>query len=216
VKNNIKIQSPVTIIANGSFPIHKYAMNKLHESNFIISCDGATNKLINNNMEPNLIIGDLDSISHTLLNKYNNMILKDSSQNLNDLSKAILWLIENNIKEASILGSTGIREDHSIANIDIVLKYSHSINLTIYTDTGKFIVVSKKNNNINSFKGQQVSIFSMDHTIQFSSKYLKFKLNETKLLNLHSGTLNESKNNTFHLNLSHGKALVFLTYKEQL
>jgi len=215
LKNNFKIKPPVVILANGTFPMHKDAYSKLYHSNFIICCDGAIDKLVKNKIEPNLIIGDMDSISPFLLKKYSNIVLKNDCQDTNDLSKAILWLIEKNIKNAIIVGATGIREDHSIANIDIVLKYANKINLKIYTDTGKFIIVSK-NNIIDSFTGQQISIFSIDTSVQFSSKHLKFKLDGTKLINLHSGALNESENNIFHLNLSHGKALIFLTYKEQL
>ena len=57
----------VTIIANGQFPFHDIPLTILSNTDFIISCDGATDLLLKG-YKPNLIIGDLDSISENLEN----------------------------------------------------------------------------------------------------------------------------------------------------
>ena len=66
----------VTILANGSFPKHKTPLKILNNSKTIICCDGAADILIQKNILPNMIIGDMDSISQRILKKYNSICLK--------------------------------------------------------------------------------------------------------------------------------------------
>ena len=71
-----KIKNPLVIVANGEFPTHPQPLTILNQSNFIISCDGATDTLISKGYIPNLIIGDLDSISDINKIKYKKIIIK--------------------------------------------------------------------------------------------------------------------------------------------
>ena len=58
-----KINKPLVIVANGKFPDNSVPLEILNNAKYIIACDGATDKLLKNGYKPNLIIGDLDSIS---------------------------------------------------------------------------------------------------------------------------------------------------------
>lgn len=51
------------IVANGEFCTHEIPLKTLKNADFIIACDGAANSLIKYNTEPNVIIGDLDSLN---------------------------------------------------------------------------------------------------------------------------------------------------------
>ena len=77
------IKEPVVILANGDYPIHPIPVQKLSKAGWIICCDGAVNSMIENNMEPHIIIGDLDSIDPILKSKYENRIipLQDQPRN---------------------------------------------------------------------------------------------------------------------------------------
>jgi len=206
-----ELKNPLIIVANGEFPKHSIPLDKLKLAKTIIACDGASDTLLNNNYSFDLIIGDLDSISKKTLNLFQSKIIKDSNQANNDLRKAIEHAESKGIKSISIIGATGKREDHSIGNIFSLLKYDN-LDLKIYTDTGIF---SKVNNDekIDSFKGQQVSIFADDKTIKISSTNLKYNFNKDYSSSLFSGTLNESIGENFTLKLSHGKILLFQKFK---
>ena len=67
------IKEPVVILANGDYPTHPIPVQKLSKAGWIICCDGAVNSMIENNMEPHVIIGDLDSIDPILKSKYKNI-----------------------------------------------------------------------------------------------------------------------------------------------
>ena len=205
------ILEPVVILANGDFPAHPIPMQKLSESGCIICCDGATDHLINNGMKPYVIIGDLDSIDSTLKPKYADRIIHLPDQGENDLMKAIRWTEDNGIEEATILGATGKRDDHSLANIFILLQFPTSLKFTFITNHGVFSTVENRVE-FQSFKGQQVSLFSADPQIEITSNNLKYNLSCSNLANLYCSSLNESNGETFSLSISHGKILIYQVF----
>jgi len=207
-----KIKNPLVIVANGEFPTHPKPLTILNQSNFIISCDGATDTLISKGYIPNLIIGDLDSISDINKIKYKNIIIKLSDQSKNDLRKALDYVNNTNINNISIIGASGKREDHTIGNIFSLINYKNLI-IKLYTDFGVFTCIheSKK---IESFKGQKISLFSPDSNIKINSKHLKYNINQKGLSNLYEGTLNESYGDFFELEISHGSVILFKKFNE--
>ena len=205
-----KLKNPLVIIANGEFPTHSTPLEKLINAQSIIACDGAINNLENKKIEPDVIIGDLDSISRYNKNKYKNIIIKADNQSKNDLRKAINLCIKNKINKFSIIGASGKREDHTLGNIFSLLEY-RDYNIKLFTDTGVFHTVSD-NKKIESFKGQKISIFSPDKSIKISSKYLKYNFNKNNISTLFDGTLNESTNSFLNLRLSHGSILIYQSY----
>ncbi|MAZ61384.1 MAG: thiamine diphosphokinase [Candidatus Marinimicrobia bacterium] len=207
----LKINKPLVIVANGEFPKNSIGLNILKKAKFIICCDGAADKLLKNGYTPNLIIGDFDSISEINYTEYRGITLKVLDQSKNDLRKAIDFSIKNNINELSIIGASGFREDHLIGNIFSLYKYPNT-KIKIFTDTGTFQLINKSQK-IKSFKGQQVSFFLEDKTIKITSSNLKYNFNKSTLNNLFSGTLNESKENYFNLEISHGTLLLYKKYK---
>ena len=200
------------ILANGDFPKHPTPLLILKEATTIICCDGAMNNLVDHGLKPTHIIGDMDSISLELKNKYEDMLIHIADQNENDLRKALKWAEKNGAKKASILGATGKRDDHSLANIFTLLQYPSKLDLTIYTNYGIFSVV-KGEQKFDSFTGEQVSLFSADQNIKITSTYLKYNLNNNKLTNLYSGSLNESLNEVFTVSISHGQILVYQVFE---
>ena len=211
--NKLQIRQPVSIIANGSFPCHKIPLDILKQSNTIIACDGAANMLDYKKYKIDYIIGDLDSIEKSTLNKHKSKIINKHEQTNNDLRKAMILLYNNNIKEFSILGATGKREDHTIGNIFSIYELYDDLNATIFTDNGSFKCINSSTK-IESFKGQQVSLFSNDKTITINSNGLKYNYRSECISSLFYGTLNESMNNIFSLDISHGKILIYQNYKQ--
>ena len=200
------------ILANGDFPKHPTPLRILKEATAIICCDGAVNYLNEYGLKPSQIIGDMDSISKELKIKFEDSLIHIEEQNENDLRKALKWAENNGAKKASILGATGKRDDHSLANIFTLLEFPSQLKMTIFTDHGKFSVV-KGDQKFASFTGEQVSIFSADQTIEITSTHLKYNLNNKKLTNLYCGSLNESLNDVFTISISHGKILMYQVFK---
>ena len=206
----ILLKEPLVIIANGDFPEHSTPLKKLKNAKCIIACDGGVNTLEKKGFSPDVIIGDLDSISKENKEKYKNIIIKIEDQSDNDLRKAINHCIQNKIDKLSIIGASGKREDHTIGNIFSLLNYSN-LNIKLLTDTGTFKCISGSQK-IKSFKGEKVSLFSTKDTIKITTKGLKYNFNKSYITSLFYGTLNESINDIINIELSHGKILIYQSY----
>ena len=84
-----KLKNPLVIVANGEFPTHPIPLQILNKATSILACDGAANILVEKGYIPDIIIGDLDSLSDENKTKYNNRIMIEENQSQNDLRKAI-------------------------------------------------------------------------------------------------------------------------------
>lgn len=109
------------IIANGKIEDYDLLSSLVQENEFILCADGGINHLMHINALPNLVLGDLDSVSEAGLEyiKSNSItiekfpVMKDET----DTELAINHLIRNKYKEITIIGGMGSRMDHTIGNI---------------------------------------------------------------------------------------------------
>jgi len=199
------------ILADGNYPTHDVPLKHLHDADLVVCCDGATEKLVAHGLEPGIIIGDLDSVSPALKKRYEKILVPDADQETNDLTKAVNWCVAQGNDEVVILGATGIREDHTLGNISLLAHYNLSINATMLTDTGSFMVYDRSVT-IASHPGQQVSIFSIDPTLRVTSSGLRYPLNSLRLNSWWRGTLNEAEGKSFTLKFEGGQLIVFMEY----
>lgn len=187
------------ILANGAFPTLPCLIDELRGAEFLAVCDGATCHLESLGIEPSVVVGDLDSITEELKQKYAPKIVHIKEQESNDLSKAFFYCVGLGYDEFVVLGATGKREDHSIANISLLSVYiNHCKNIVMKSDFGTFSVY-KTPCKIPSKKGEQISIFSLNPNAKFTSEHLKYPLKDLSLPLWANGTLNESQGEFFTL-----------------
>ncbi len=205
------LTNEVIILADGQFPEHQIPLALLNSQRSIVCCDGATTKLVAAGIEPTAIVGDLDSLLPAHRIRFADRLFYDANQETNDLTKAVDFCKKNGVTKAYILGATGLREDHTLGNISLLASYTDKLEIEMFTDTGYFISVSESRN-IQSFAGQQVSIFSLTPNVPLTLINLKYPLVNKPLLSWWQGTLNEALSTSFNLEFTGGKFLVFLVY----
>ena len=205
-------QYKTVIVANGTFPNHSIPLNILRNAERIVACDGSTQKLIDHGFEPTVIVGDLDSLTEQLKEKYKDRIHHYPSQEDNDLTKAVNWCIAQEIDQVAIIGATGEREDHTLGNIFLLPNYAKQLKVTMFTDHGYFITLLKSAT-VDSTPGQQISIFSTHPENIISSSGLKFSIKQRALSQLWMGTLNECEAENFTIDFSTYPVIVFLQYQ---
>jgi thiamine pyrophosphokinase len=200
------------IIADGIFPTHEIPLGYIRNAERIVCCDGSARNTIEAGFEPASIVGDMDSLDSELLDKYADRIHADINQETNDLTKAVVWCRNNGFRDIAIVGATGKREDHTIGNISLLAEYCTDTNVIMISDTGIFRPFLKSSV-INSFPGQQVSVFSIDPETEITSRGLLYPLKGTKLKNWWSGTLNEAAGESFSIEFSRGRIIVYLKFR---
>ena len=203
------------ILADGTFPEHEIPLGYLRNAERIICCDGSADQLVKAGFIPYAIVGDLDSVSKNVADKYSDRLFRDDDQETNDLTKAVRWCIGKNYKDLVILGATGKREDHTIGNISLLIEYASEAEVIMVTDAG-IIRPFLKSCKFSSVPGQQVSVFSVNPETEIISRGLVYPLVRKKLRNWWEATLNEASGDRVELEFSGGSVIVFLKFLDLL
>ena len=201
----------IVILANGKFPEAPHCLEILGKAEGIICCDQAADHLIDYGLQPQLIIGDLDSVSLETLDRFREITLKLDEQETNDLTKAVNYCAEKGYSSVTILGATGLREDHTLGNISLLLEYNQQIRARIVSDHGEFSVVHS-GEKISSFPGEQISFFSVDNRVRVQSEGLKYPLADLQLHNWWRASLNEVEAESFKLHFESEYPLILFRH----
>ncbi len=207
-QNNHEERSAV-IVANGRYPSHPIPLSVIDEASYIICTDGAANHFIAQGKVPHAIVGDGDSISDENKVKYANIMHIERDQECNDLTKSVRFAVDQGITNLTIVGGTGLRDDHTIGNISLLAEYLQMVNVKMVTNSGIFTPINRSTT-FKSHKGEQVSIFAIDRE-PISTDGLKYTIDNRVLNNWWEGTLNESSGDSFTVD-TQGRALVFQVF----
>ena len=121
---------------------------------------------------------------------------QDRSEEYNDLQKALKYCMANGYDNILLIGCGGLREDHFIANLSIMVMYSERLNLAMLTEHGVFNVMRGKGT-FASFPGMQVSVFARNSQTKLTFQGLKYPVNNRSFNWLWEGSLNEAVEESF-------------------
>jgi thiamine pyrophosphokinase len=210
--NSVKFPGPVVIVANGCFPQHAIPLKALQEAGTIVCCDGAVKKIVEHGLKPACIVGDMDSISPLHAAQYARILYPSAEQETNDLTKAVHLCHAHSVKKVCIVGATGERDDHSIGNIALLADYATLLSeVEMLTDSGRFTPLLTSAT-LESYAGQQVSVFCLTPHLRINSEGLKYPLRDVLFDSWWKGTLNEALDARFRILFESGKVILFRTY----
>lgn len=208
----------VVIICDGNFPKKDYPRYLIRTADYVICCDGALQKFIRNSKAifgearlPYRVIGDMDSLPASLKRNYSSIITQIDEQEHNDQTKAFKWVLENieGVSEITFIGATGLREDHTVGNMSLLMEYSRSydleargIQIQMVTDYSTILAITDSIS-IDCGSGREISLISPDNSLKISSEGLEWKTDEVVFDNWWKATLNRSTQDTVKLKFSH-------------
>ncbi len=200
------------VVANGKFPTAPQVLEYLKDAPYVIACDGALSKLLHHDLTPDAIVGDLDSLSSELKRIWEERIFHDADQETNDLTKSMKFAREKGFEKILILAATGLREDHMLGNISLLLTYRDWFDeVVMMSDYGYFVPITTTTV-FDSFEGQQISLFSLYPHGELSTEGLLYPICQRQLHAWWEGTLNESTGNKFIIRLD-GENNVIVYFK---
>ena len=214
----------IVIICDGSFPKTEYPRYLIRSADFIVCCDGALKKFLRQSQAifgeerlPDLVIGDMDTLSPSLQKKYSDIIIRESEQEHNDQTKAVRWVLNNieDIEAIHILGATGGRADHTIGNLSLLMEYTRMFDLgetvlEAVTDEGTVFPVTDTIE-FDCGAGREISIITPDSSLRIRSEGLQWKTDDVVFDNWWKATLNKAAQDTVKLEFSHrSMALIIL------
>lgn len=202
----INKQVETVVLANGNFPTHPIALSLLRNCKHLVSCDGATNQLVETGRIPDAIVGDCDSLSDENKNRFAAIIHHIKEQETNDLTKAVNYCVSQGWTDITILGATGKREDHTIGNISLLCEYMQIANVDMVTNYGVLTAINAPSI-FESYRTQQISLFCLDRK-EISTRGLVYEIESQTFDRWWQASLNEAKNSEFTIE-TEGAVIVY-------
>lgn len=137
-----------TLIISGGEINKEYLMKTLENNQYneIIAVDGGLIILDSINVCPDVIIGDFDTVSEEILNKYmTKMIIRLNPQkDSTDTEEAVDYAISHNATNIDIVGALGGRMDHAIGNLFLLKKaYEKNVYARILSENNEICIISE-------------------------------------------------------------------------
>lgn len=176
------------IVVNGEIPRLEFWQEIRYRT--IICTDGAANTLKDFAITPNIIIGDLDSISVGLSNATVDDVQKHfsatevfhlSDQQTTDFEKAFHYVLQHKLKKVICLGVLGKSADHTIHNLSVLSRYSKQVEILVlhtFDNTRQWIFPLSQNTRIHTKIGSIISFFPFPEAV-LTSQGLKWELTST-------------------------------------
>ncbi len=164
----------------GAGPIQNSAFLQDVKDMFFIACDGGYLTYQKEGIEPDLFIGDFDTLSPSILKHPKEVITLNQIKDDTDTLFAIKTALERGYDTFYIYGCLGGKIEHSIANIQL-LSYleNHHAKGYLYSEDQKTVLFTLSNESITFSKEAKgyISVFSLtDKTFDVSEYNLKYTL----------------------------------------
>lgn len=203
------------IVGNGSDIDKSYIEN--FNFDYVICADGGLEKVQKLNLIPDFILGDFDSVSNTVLENYKSLNIETvtfpAEKDYTDMELAINHAVIKGFKDIILVGATGTRLDHTVANMLLIEKYyKNNINIQIL-DNNNLIQMVTDNMKIPFRKNHFISIIPLSESIEgLTLEGFKYPLHN---VNVERGSTlcisNEISENLGVIKLNKGSAIVIVS-----
>ena len=201
----------IVILCDGAFPTEPYPLYLLDSAEGVVCCDGALSALLAHRPDarPLVVVGDMDTLSKELQERFSELVHRESEQDYNDLTKAMRWVLREHpeVEEITILGATGLREDHTVGNLGLLMEYTRMFKLgsrrvSMVSDYSTAFAISDSCD-LHLGEGRRFSLFCADNSVKISSAGLQWPTDEVVFDAWWKATLNRTNAPVVTLSFSH-------------
>lgn len=208
----------VVIISGGELGEVEFIKSSIWDWDFIICADGGARYLELLGMQPDLLVGDFDSVSPELLEKYSNagipIDIFPKDKDWTDTQIAVDLAIDKGATQIELLGALGSRFDHSYANVMLLRRMESKGVRGRILHSHSTILVSNNILELEGSAGQIVSLLPLggDVLIEYTQG-LSYSLIESELsMEYPIGVSNILTSNSAIVKIRKGWAMAVLTW----
>ena len=208
----------IVILAAGLFPTEPYPLYLLDSAEGVVCCDGALEHWLERtpSARPLAVVGDMDSLPQDLQDRYSSCLVPVAEQDYNDLTKAMRWVLRFHpeVTEIVILGATGLREDHTVGNLGLLMDYPRLLPLgdrrvSMVSDFGTAFAVTDSCD-LHLGEGRRFSLFSADNSLRITSEGLQWPLDDVIFDAWWKATLNRTTSPIVSLHFNHPSPILVI------
>jgi thiamine pyrophosphokinase len=204
----------ILIFANGELPDLNQARLLPQKDDYLICADGGTRHALALDLQPNLVIGDMDSLKKGQWQKLKNagipIELYPHDKNETDLELAIMRAIELEPKEILVIAALGGRLDHTLGNLALLSDIRLLAFNTRFDDGVEEIFFCRQQVEIQGRSGDILSLIPWGGAVErIQTQGLRWSLNrETLYPQKTRGLSNEMRGNTAFVSIGAGLLLI--------
>ena len=208
----------IVILAAGLFPTEPYPLYLLDSAEGVVCCDGALERWLEHtpSARPLAVVGDMDSLPQDLQDRFSSCLVPVAEQDYNDLTKAMRWVlsVHPEVSEIVILGATGLREDHTVGNLGLLMDYPRMLPLgdrrvSMVSDFGTAFAVTDSCD-LHLGEGRRFSLFSADNSLRITSEGLQWPLDDVVFDAWWKATLNRTVSPIVSLHFNHPSPILVI------
>lgn len=208
------------LVANSTLPAPHILTAGRDRADLVICADGGANRARERGLQPDYIVGDLDSLTEETRRAFPNAtIVPRPSQYATDLEKTLAFAIEQGVARAVIVGLTGGRFDHALVNLNMAEKFCDRLEIEMHDDygVGSFISATQSpvTQKIAAFPGQQITLLAFRRAEGITTTGLKYPLHDEALeWAVRDGLSNEALAEEIAITVRRGNLFCYLVRSE--
>ena len=152
------------------------------KNDFFICADGGANHFLKTKIVPNIIVGDMDSITENAKRIFSGVekLAYPKNMNFTDSELALRLALEHGFNEIVFLGATGSRTDHLLSNVMLLSQVPEGIDARIAGEKSELFLV-RKSRTVKGKKGDRVSLIPVENVSGLSLSGFKFNARNISL-----------------------------------
>lgn len=195
----------VFILLNGAEP---KIFPDLSSYDLVCAIDGAYEHFKSKNIEPDLVMGDFDSIYAI---PSNIEVINTPDQNFTDFDKALHILKDRGYVHIDVYGGSGKEHDHFLGNISTALQWKNSLKISFFDDFGTYFFIEEQIM-LTNVKGKNISLIPFPIAHEIFTEGLTFPIiNETLTFGKRIGTRNTAFSNDVQISFKGGELLIYVS-----
>jgi len=161
------VNQTIFIVSGGSRINHVFFSRQLKKigKRLIICCDGGVRHVLNTDIIPDIIMGDMDSINHSQLKYYIKQGIKiisfPTSKDFTDTELALDYAMSLKPEKIFICCALGGRIDHALANVFLLCRAQEKAIETVLLDEYCEVFLLNKETSFINEQGKTVSLLAL-------------------------------------------------------
>jgi len=201
----------VLIVGGGYPPDPKQLHQVVARYPYTLAADSGLAALVAAGIEPDLVVGDFDSVDRALLAEIPRERQRpDPSPDDTDLEKCIRLALEQGAQRIALAGGSGNRLDHTLNAVSLMVRYASQAELVLFDASGEATLVAPPGITITGAPGDLISICPAPSALGLESKGLRFPLDKLDLeLGGRDGIANELSRPEASITFRSGRFLLY-------
>lgn len=202
----------ILIVGNGNTPSQSVFDHFMNSSALILALDGAALTLTKHEIQPHVIIGDMDGLTSEQLDEFQSkgvQIVRNLDQETSDISKGLTWSKQHHPgKHIDVIGIDGGRLDHQLAAFSALFECQSDARLHI--DDWTAARVTNTPQKYQTTKGRNISLIPFGKVTGVTLDGCKYPLEDEKLTSGTRGIHNEALGEEISVSCQQGDLLLLL------